>query len=125
MREFSGQIYITQHAKERFIERRINVISNNHNINVFGKMIGMIKRSTLIKYLKKEDGRIHEYREYAVCIFVCHREFSKDYFKPDLVTVITVEMTNGAIKSALEKGHSIDSLYLNDYTLNKVSAILN
>lgn len=125
MREFSGQIYITQHAKERFIERRINVISNNHNINVFGKMIGMIKRSTLIKYLKKEDGRIHEYREYAGCIFVCHREFSKDYFKPDLVTVITVEMTDGAIKSALEKGYNIDSLYLNDYTLSKVSEVLN
>lgn len=48
--EFTGYIYITNHAKERFIERRINVISNNRNINVYKKMIGMIKRSKLIKF---------------------------------------------------------------------------
>ena len=88
-------------------------------------MIGMIKRSILIKYLKKEDGRIHEYRAYAGCIFVCHREFSKDYFKTKLVTVITVEMIDRAIISALEKGYNIDSFYLNDYKLNKVSRRLN
>lgn len=125
MREFRGRIYITQHAKERFIERRLNLISNSQDINVFNKMIGMIKRSKLIKYLRKEDGRVHEYREYAGCIFVCHREFPKDYLIPDLVTVITVEMTHGTIIKAVDKGHSLESLSLNSYTLDKVNEILN
>lgn len=125
MREFTGHIYITNHAKERFIERRLNVISNNGKINIYKKMLGMIKRSKLIKCFKKEDGRIHEYREYAGCVFVCYREISKDFFKPDLVTVITVEMTDGAIKAAVEKGHSINTLNLNTYKLNRVSTILN
>lgn len=125
MRGFTGYIHITNHAKERFIERRLNVISNNRNINVYKKMIGMIKRSTLVKYLRKEDGRIHEYREYAGCIFVCHREISRDPFKQDFVTVITVEITDGAITAALKKGYSVNSLSLNTYTLNKVNGILN
>lgn len=125
MREFVGHIHITKHAKERFIERRLNVISNNRNVNVYHKMLEIIKRSTLIKCLRKEDGRIHEYREYAGCIFVCHREYSKDFFKPDLVTVITVEITNGAIKAALNKGNSVESLNLNTYKLEKINTILN
>lgn len=120
MREFSGHIFITDHAKERFIERRLNVTSNSGYVNVYGKMLGMIKRSKLVKFLKKEDGRVHEYREYAGCIFVCHREASKDYWKQDLVTIITVELTEKFIKSTLCKGYNINELSLNLYTLNKV-----
>lgn len=88
MKGFRGKVYITNHAKNRFSERRLNITTNrNKEVNVYKKMLEMIKRSRLIKYLKKEDGRTHEYREYAGCIFVCHREFSKDIFKPDLVTI--------------------------------------
>lgn len=123
MKEFVGHIYITRHARDRFIERRLNLTSNSGHTNVYSKMLGMIKRSTLIKCLRKEDGRLHEYREYAGCIFVCHREYSKDFFKPDLVTIITVEVTNRAIKEALNKGYSVDLLNLNTYKLKKVSEV--
>lgn len=121
MRTFVGDIYITPHAKQRFIERRVNVTKFNQNLNVFKKMINMIHRSELKKTLKKEDGRIHEYRECNGCIFVCEREFSKDFFKKDLVTVITVELTTGFIKRTIDKGYDIDTLSLNSYALEKVN----
>lgn len=126
MKSFMGKIYITNHAKDRFRERRINITSNrNKEVNIYKKMLEMIKRSRLIKYLKKEDGRIHEYREYAGCIFVCHREFSKDIFKPDLVTVITVEMTDKEIISSIDRGYNMESLCLNSYKSNQINSILN
>lgn len=119
MREFSGYIHITNHAKKRFIERRLNVTTHGY-VNVYKKMINMIKRSTLIKYVTKDDGRVHEYREFAGCIFVCHREYSKDFFKPDLVTIITVELTPGYIKSVIDKGYTEESLSLNTFISEKV-----
>ena len=124
MREFRGYIHITKHAKERFIERRLNTSSNkNTEVNVYKKMINMIKRSTLTKYVTKDDGRVHEYREYAGCIFVCHREYSKEYFKPDLVTIITVELTPGYIKSVINKGYNEKNLSLNTYITEKVKEL--
>lgn len=122
MKKFVGRILITPHAKQRFIERRLNVtVNENRYVNVYKKMIGMIQRSELIKCLRKADSRLHEYREYAGCIFVCHREYSKEFFKQDLVTIITVELTTGFIKTTLEKGYNIDGLVLNSYTLDKIN----
>lgn len=120
MKTFVGEIYITPHAKMRFIERRINVIKYDPNLNVFKKMRNMIYRSELIKCLKKPDGRIHEYREYKGCIFVCEREFSKAFWKKDLVTVITVELTKGFIIRTIDKGYALEDLSLNSYMLDKL-----
>ena len=124
MRAFVGEIYITPHAKKRFIERRVNVVRYDPNLNVFKKMINMIHRSELVKVLKKEDGRQHEYRKYKGCIFVCEREFSKVFWKKDLVTVITVELTTGFIQKTIDKGYDIDDLSLNSYTLDKLDKII-
>ena len=42
MKTFVGDIFITPHAKKRFIERRVNVTKFDQNLNVFKKMINMI-----------------------------------------------------------------------------------
>ncbi|MDU7240408.1 hypothetical protein [Clostridium sp.] len=120
MKTFVGEIYITPHAKMRFIERRINVTKYDPKLNVYKKMRNMIYRSELIKSLKKPDGRIHEYREYKGCIFVCEREFSKDFWKKDLVTVITVELTTGFIMRTIDKVYPLEELSLNSYILDKL-----
>lgn len=121
MKTFRGHIYITEHAKERFIERRINVTNNrNKYTNVYRKMINMIQRSILVKYVKKENGKVHEYRKNCGCIFVCEREISKDFFKPDLLTVITVELTDGFIRRTERNGYEINDLHLNSYMLKKL-----
>lgn len=52
---------------------------------------------------------------------MCEREFSKDFLKKDLVTVITVELTTGFIKRTIDKGYDIDTLFLNSYALDKVN----
>lgn len=53
MKTFVGDIFITPHAKKRFIERRVNVTKFDPNLNVFKKMINMIHRSELKKNIKK------------------------------------------------------------------------
>ena len=42
-------------------------------------------------------------------------KYSKDFFKPDLVTIITVELTPGYIKSVIDKGYTEESLSLNTF----------
>ncbi|WP_175429455.1 hypothetical protein [Clostridium acetireducens] len=41
MKGFYGNIFITHHAKQRFIERRLNVIKSSKYVNVYKKMIGI------------------------------------------------------------------------------------
>lgn len=119
MKTFVGEIYITPHAKMRFIERRINVIKYDPNLNVFKKMRNMIYRSRLVASSKKSDGKTYEYREYEGCIFVCQREFSKEFWKKDLVTVITVKLTKGFIIRTIDKGYELVDLSLDSYILGK------
>ena len=111
MRTFNGQVFITPHAKEKFIKRRL--LTNIHydaNANVYRKMLNMLFRSKLIKYLTLEDGRLHEYRENKGVIFVCERVISKDFFSKDLVTVITVELTVGNLRTMHSEGLDIKNL---------------
>lgn len=111
MRTFNGQVFITPHAKEKFIKRRL--LTNIHydaNANVYRKMLNMLFRSKLIKYLTLENGKLHEYRENKGVIFVCERVISKDFFSKDLVTVITVELTSGNLRTMHSEGLDIRTL---------------
>ena len=120
MREFYGEIIITKHAKDRFIQRWINLNRQRGDVNVYKKMCNMIGRSKLIKSLKKQNGEVHEYRESHGCIFVCAREFSKDYFKKDKVTIVTVELQPWYINQKIKSGLDINLFDLNEYSKAKI-----
>ena len=120
MREFYGEIIITKHAKDRFVQRWIKLNRERNYINVYKKMCNMIGRSRLIKSLTKENGEVHEYRENHGCIFVCAREFSKEFLKRDRVTVVTVELESWYIKEKINSGIDINLLDLNEYSKAKI-----
>ncbi|MBU3810397.1 MAG: hypothetical protein H9893_01890 [Candidatus Niameybacter stercoravium] len=114
---FDGDIFITPHTKKRFIQRRINVIRNGYMANPIRKMLNMLQRSSLIGCLTKEDGRLHEYREYKGCIFVCERQKTKSFWEKDLVTVITVKLTAQYIKTLIDRGYDVEQLELHEYMM--------
>lgn len=120
VREFHGDIIITKHAKNRFIQRRMNLNKRNRNPNLYIKMINMIKRSRLIKIVNRPNGKAYEYRQNDGCIFVCAREFSKNYLEKDKVIVVTVEMAEWYIKTMCLDGINIDDLDLNEYTKSRI-----
>lgn len=124
MRGFSGEVFITPHARDRFIQRRITLSRNayDEHCNVYKKMLNMLFRSRVVKYLRKEDGRIHEYRENKGCIFVCEREFSKNYWEKDKVTVITVELTESYIRERIHKGYAVEDMEIGEYMSNRIEA---
>lgn len=77
-KERGEEILITEHAKDRFIQRWISLYKPKKNFNIYVKMINMIHGSRLMKTVRTEEGIIYGYmnnREY----FVCNREFSKTY----------------------------------------------
>lgn len=116
MREFKGKVFITPHAKEKFIKRRL--LTNKHydpNVNVYRKMLNMLFRSKLLKYLTKDNGNLHEYRENNGVIFVCERKIAKNYWDSDLVTVITIELTAGNLKILENDGIDIKALNIGKY----------
>lgn len=120
LREFYGDIFITRHAKNRFIQRWIQLNRERNYVNVYKKMINMITRSRLIKSISKPNGEVYEYRESNGCIFVCAREFSNSYWKKDKVTVVTVELEPWYIQNKYEAGVDIELLDLNEYSKLKV-----
>lgn len=122
MRSFVGEVFITPHAKERFIQRRIALSKNAYskNCNVYKKMLNMIFRSRVVKCLRKEDGRVYEYRENDGCLFVCEREFSKNFLEKDKVTVITVELTASYIRERIDIGYAMESMEIGEYMTNKI-----
>ena len=78
------------------------------------KMCNMIVRSRLIKSLRKPNGEVHEYRENSGCIFICAREFSKEFWRKDKVIVVTVELESGYIKEKLKSGIDFNLFDLNE-----------
>ncbi|MGG7199274.1 hypothetical protein ACQPUL_00830 [Clostridium butyricum] len=122
MRNFQGEVYITNHAKEKFIKRRLMTNKTyKSNLNIYKKMLNMIFRSQLIKYVHKEDGKLHEYRKYKGVIFVCERKISQDYWKKDLVTVITVELTLEYLLELKNEGVDVKSLKIGPYIENQLA----
>ena len=117
---FYGNIFITPHAKKRFIQRRLNVIRNGYLANPIKKMLNMLQRSVLIGCLTKEDGRLHEYREYKGCIFVCERQKARNYWEKDLVIVITVKLTSQYIKTLIDRGYDVEQLELHEYMVEVI-----
>lgn len=120
MRKFYGEIIITKHAKDRFVQRWIKLNRQRNYINVYKRMCNMIGRSRLIKSLRKPNGEVHEYRENNGCIFVCAREFSKEFWKRDKVIVVTVELAPWYIKKKLKSGVDINLLDLNEYSKARI-----
>ena len=120
MRGFYGEIIITKHAKDRFIQRWIKSNNKRNYINVYKKMCNMIVRSRLIKSLRKPSGEVHEYRENNGCIFVCAREFSKEFWRKDKVTVVTVELESWYIKEKLKSGIDVNLFDLNEYSKARI-----
>jgi hypothetical protein len=124
MRYFAGEVFITHHARDRFLQRRIDLSRNAHNehCNVYKKMLNMLFRSRVVKYLRKEDGRVHEYRVYQGCLFVCERQIAKNFWEKDKVTVITVELTESYIKERMDKGYAVEDMEIGEFMTNKILA---
>lgn len=124
MRSFTGEVFITPHARDRFLQRRIDLSrnANNENCNVYKKMLNMLFRSKVVKYLRKEDGRIHEYRVNHGCLFVCERQTAGDFWEKDKVTVITVELTESYIRERLDKGYAMEDMEIGEYMTNRILA---
>lgn len=121
MREFKGNVFITLHARDRFIQRRIELSNNaNNKCNVYKKMLNMIFRSKLIKFIRKPDGRISEYRENKGCIFICERINSKNFWEKDSVTVITVELSKTYIVDRIDRGYDVSKMQMGAFMENRL-----
>ncbi|MGL5575138.1 MAG: hypothetical protein ACRDCW_06265 [Sarcina sp.] len=114
MREFRGNVIITDHAKERFIQRRVNSKVRDGYVNVYKKMLNMIFRSTLVGTKKQPNGEVHEYRSNKGCIFVCARRYAKNFWEKDEVTILTVKLNKWYIEDRVDRGIDINTFGLND-----------
>ena len=114
MREFRGNVIITDHAKERFIQRRVNSRVRDGYVNVYKKMLNMIFRSTLVGTKKQDNGEVHEYRANKGCIFVCARKYAENFWEKDDVIILTVQLNRWYIEDRIDRGIDINTLGLND-----------
>lgn len=125
MKTFVGYVHITKHARDRFVQRRINLSSNEKKYcNVYKKMLNMIFRSRLLKYKKGSDGEIYELRVFQGCVFFCKREYGKSFMDKDVVTVITVELTETFMRERSLMGYNIEDVELTEFMINKMKRIL-
>lgn len=110
------EIFITKHARERFLQR----MGNCSGADVYRIMISMINKSRLISS-KNEDGQIYEHRESRGFIFVCAVSKSDNFFMRNKTTVVTVELADTKIKQYISQNNNINALDLGFKKENKFS----
>ncbi len=120
MESLHDDIYITKHAKDRFIQRSTKGTNGIYKGNVYRTMRSMIRKSTLISSTMHENNEIHEYRKYMGYIFVCLVTLSEDFWKKDKITIITVKLSKKEIQNLTTNGYRIDELGLTNDIIEKM-----
>jgi len=74
-----------------------------------------------INWKMVRGGFVREfYGENNGCIFVCAREFSKEFWRKDKVTVVIVELESWYIKEKLKSGIDVNLFDLNEYSKARI-----